>query len=325
MGFQITIIGMNSIGASVGLALGAYQEKIVRVGVDRENDTLKKALKIGAVDKTSQNASSAVKDADVILLAEPLDQLLETLDIIQPYLKPGIHLLDASGVKEKINQHLLKVAPDFHNHVNLSLVVNPDHIHTIAATIDDACADLFKDGLMVICIPSGTSQETVDLASTMARLLNMREMFADPAEVDGLQAAAHYLPLIMASTMMNIVTDQSGWREAHKMVNAPFIVTTNSVQYLQNGASQSSEWLAEKDNLIRYIDHVSQELAEIRDSLITDNAGSISARINSARESYSNLHKQRMSIDHEDEGQVKVHIPTAKETFLRLFGFGHKK
>lgn len=325
MGFQITIIGMNSIGASIGLALGTYQEKIVRVGVDKENDQLKKAQKMGAVDKTTQNLPSAVREADVILLAEPLDQLLETLDIIGPDLNPGVHLLDVSGVKEKINQHLEKVAPDFHNHVNLSLVVNPDHIHTIAASIDDACADLFKDGLMVICIPPGTSQETVDLAGTMAKLLNMREMFADPVEVDGLQAAAHYLPLVMASATMNIVTDQSGWREAHKLVNAPFMMTTNSVHFLQKGLSESSEWIAEKDNLIRYIDHITEELREIRSDLKAENKTSIAARIDSARESYSKLHKQRLITNPEDDGQVKVDVPTSGETFRRLFGFGRKK
>ncbi len=325
MGFQITIIGMNSIGASIGLALGAYQEKVVRVGVDRENEVLKKAQKMGAVDKTSHNVPSAIKEADVILLAEPLDQLLETLDIIGPDLNPGVHLLDVSGVKEKINQHLLKVAPDYHNHVNISLVVNPDHIHTIASTIDDARVDLFKDGLMVIGIPPETSQETVDLVGTMARLLNMREMFADSVEIDGLQAAAHYLPLIVSSTMMNIVTDQSGWREAHKLVNAPFMVTTNSVRSLQNGVSESSEWIAQKENLIRYIDCLTQELHEIRSDLTSEDVKSIAGRIDSAKESYSGLHKQRIKINQEDDGQVKVDVPTSGETFRRLFGFGRKK
>lgn len=324
MGFQITIIGMNSTSASIGLALGAYQEKIVRVGVDGDNDILKKAQKMGAVDKTSHNIPSAIKEADVILLAEPLGQLLQTLDTIGPDLNPGVHLLDVSGVKEKINQHLMEVAPDFHNHVNLSLVVNPDHIHTITSTIEDARVDLFKDGLMVICIPPETSQETVDLAGTMAHLLNMREMFADSVEIDGLQAAAHYLPLIMASTTMNIVTDQSGWREAHKLVNAPFMVTTHSVQSLQNGTSESSEWIAEKENLIRYIDCITQELRDIRNDLTSEDEKSIAVRIDSARESYSSLHKQRIKTNPEDDGQVKVDIPTSGETFRRLFGFGRK-
>ena len=37
----------------------------------------------------------------MIILAEPLDQLLETLDIIGPDLNPGVHLFDVSGIKDK--------------------------------------------------------------------------------------------------------------------------------------------------------------------------------------------------------------------------------
>lgn len=325
MGFQIAFIGVNAVSASIGLALGEYQEKIVRIGVDRDNDALKKAQKMGAVDKTTHNLTSAVREADVIVLAEPLDQLQVSIDSIAVDLNPGVHLLDVSGVKEAINQHLEKAAPDFHNHINLSLVVNPDHIHKVAASIDDACADLFKDGLMVIGIPQGTTQETVDLAGTMARLLKMREMFADPIEIDGLQAAAHFLPLIMASTTMNIASDQAGWREAHKLVNAPFMLTTNPVLFLQEGASEGAEWLAEKDNLIRYIDHVSQELQEIRNDISQGDVKSIASRIDSARESYADLHKRRKNPSQDDGGDVKVHIPDSGETIRRLFGFGRKK
>ena len=99
MGTQITIIGMNVTGASIGLALGAYPEEIVRVGVDRNKDLLKKAEKSGAVDKTSMNVPSAIKGSDIIILAEPQDQLLETLDIICARPKSCVHLFDVSGIK----------------------------------------------------------------------------------------------------------------------------------------------------------------------------------------------------------------------------------
>ena len=325
MGFQITIIGMNVIGASIGLALGAYQEKIVRVGVDRNKDLLKKAQKMGAVNKTTMNIPSAIKEADVILLAEPLDQLLETLDIIGHDLNPGMHLLDVSGVKQQINLHLNKVAPNYHNHINCSLVVNPDHMHSMAATLDDARADLFKAGLMLVCIPGGTSKETVELAGTLARLLDMRVIFSDPVELDGLQAAAHFLPQLLTTTFLNVAASQPGWRDAQKLVNAPFMVPASTVRMLPEGPSTSSEWLAEKENLIRYIDLVSQELHEIRSELTLEEAQLLSERVDSAKESYDNLNKQRLSGDLADNGQVKVHVPTAGETIRELFTFSRKK
>ncbi len=254
MGFQITIIGMNFIGASIGLTLGSNQEEVLRMGVDSDNSILKIAQKIGAVDKSSLNIPNAVKDADVILLTEPLGQMLKTLELIAPYLNSGVHLLDASGVKEKISQRLREIAPGFHNHASLTFTVNREYIHTNTSDIEDACPDLFKEGLMLVTIPPGTSQGTVDLTGTIARLLNTQVMFADAVEVDGLQAGAQYVPQLLAATLLNVTTGQPGWREARKLVNAPYMIPASATKMIPEGASASAEWIAEKDNLTRYID-----------------------------------------------------------------------
>jgi prephenate dehydrogenase len=325
MGIQMTIIGMNVTGASIGLALGAYKEEIIRVGVDRNKDFLKKVEKLGAVDKTSMNIPSAIKGSDIIILAEPQDQLLVTLDIICPDLNSGVHLFDVSGIKQAINLHLGKVAPDFHNHMNCSLVVNPDYMLSMAASLDDARADLFKSGLMVVGIPEGTSKETVELAGTLARLLEMRVMFSEPVEMDGLQSAAAYLPQILTTTLLNVAMGQAGWRDAQKLVNAPFMIPASTGQMLPEGASASYEWLADKTNLLRYIDYVMQELQELRSELKSDEAQLLAERVNTAKEMYSNLLKQRIRGDLADNGQEKIHVPTSVEALRDLFTFGKKK
>ena len=325
MGTQITIIGMNVTGASIGLALGAYPEEIIRVGVDRNKDFLKKAEKSGAVDKTSMNVPSAIKGSDMIILAEPQDQMLETLDIICGDLNPSVHLFDISGIKQAINLHLGKVAPDYHNHMNCSFVLNPDHMMSMAASLDDARADLFKAGLMVVGIPEGTSKETVELAGTFARLLEMRVMFSEPVEMDGFQSAVNYLPQMLTTTLINVAGGQAGWRDAQKLVNAAFMIPAGTVQMLPEGTSASSEWLADKDNLIRYIDLVTQELLELRSELKSDEAQLISERVNVAKETYSNLLKQRMRGDLADNGQEKIHFPSSGEALRDLFTFGKKK
>jgi prephenate dehydrogenase len=325
MGTQITIIGMNVTGASIGMALGAYKEEIIRMGVDRNKDFLKKAEKSGAVDKTSMNVPSAIKGSDIIILAEPQDQLLETLDIICGDLNPSVHLFDVSGIKQAINLHLGKVAPDYHNHINCSLVVNPDFLLGMAASLDDARADQFKAGLMVIGIPEGTSKETVELVGKFAGLLEMRLMFSEPVEMDGFQSAVNYLPQILASTLINVAGSQAGWRDAQKLVNAPFMIPAGTIQMLPDAASASSEWLADKDNLIRYIDLVTQELLELRSELKSDEPQQLSERVTFAKETYSNLLKQRMRGDLSDNGQEKIHFPSSGEALRDLFIFGKKK
>jgi prephenate dehydrogenase len=325
MGTQITIIGMNVTGASIGLALGVYKEEIIRVGVDRNKEFLKKAEKSGAVDKIEMNLPTAIKDSDIIILAEPQDQLLETLNIICGDLNPSVHLFDVAGIKQAINLHLAKVAPDYHNHMNCSLVVNPDHMLAMAASLEEARSDQFKAGLMVVGIPEGTSKETVELVGTLARLLEMRVMFSEPVEMDGFQSAVNYLPQMLTTTLLNVAGGQAGWRDAQRLVNAPFMIPANTVQMFPEGTSASSEWLADKDNLIRYIDLVTQELLELRSELKSDEVQQLTERVNFAKETYSNLLKQRMRGDLADNGQEKIHFPSSGEVLRDLFTFGRKK
>jgi hypothetical protein len=94
---------------------------------------------------------------------------------------------------------------------------------------------------------------------------------------------------------------------------------------LPEGTSASSEWLADKENLIRYIDLVTQELLELRSELKSDEAQLLTERVNFAKEMYSNLIKQRMRGDQADNGQEKIHFPSSGEALRDLFTFGRKK
>jgi hypothetical protein len=150
-------------------------------------------------------------------------------------------------------------------------------------------------------------------------------MFSEPFEMDGFQSAVNYLPQMLTTTLINVAGGQAGWRDSQKLVNAPFMIPASSVQMLPEGASASSEWLADKDNLIRYIDLVTQELLELRSELKSDEAQLLTERVNVAKEIYSNLLKQRMKGDLADNGQEKIHFPSSGEALRDLFTFGRKK
>ena len=89
MTVQLTIIGLGQIGTSVGLALAEESERIFRLGHDRELGAARRAEKMGALDKVSINLHSAVEEADLVLLALPVDQIKETLEFIREDLKPA--------------------------------------------------------------------------------------------------------------------------------------------------------------------------------------------------------------------------------------------
>src|SRR5512138_3105157 len=99
MAIQITILGLGQVGASLGLALAEKKETILRVGNDREPEIARRAQKMGAVDQVQHNLPNAVSKADVVVLAMPVDEIRETLEVIARDLKDGCVVVDTSPVK----------------------------------------------------------------------------------------------------------------------------------------------------------------------------------------------------------------------------------
>jgi prephenate dehydrogenase len=102
MAVQITIVGLGQIGTSIGLALAGKQELIYRVGHDREIGIARRAEKMGALDKVVANLPAAVREADIVMLSLPVDQIRDTLTIIKEDLKAGAVVMDTSPTKQAV-------------------------------------------------------------------------------------------------------------------------------------------------------------------------------------------------------------------------------
>ena len=76
MGFpfgQVVIIGVGLIGGSIGLVLKQKGLASSVVGVGRRIENLELAVKLRAIDRYESQARQAVKDADLVILAGPVD------------------------------------------------------------------------------------------------------------------------------------------------------------------------------------------------------------------------------------------------------------
>ncbi len=92
--------------------------------------------------------------------------------------------------------------------------------------LEAARADLFQGGLMAIVTPATTNSAAIKLAADLTRLLGAMPLFADPLEVDGLMAATHLLPQLMAAALLNATVDQPGWREGRKFAGRAYAEAT---------------------------------------------------------------------------------------------------
>ncbi len=322
MTVQITIVGLGQIGTSVGLALAEHKDLVYRVGHDRDVGITKRAERVGALDKVMINLPSAVREADLVLLSLPMDQIRETIAIIAPDMKEGAVIMDTGPVKEVVASWAEEFLPEGSYYVGLTPVLNPTYLHGIDSGVDAAHPDLFRGGLMAIVSPHHTPSEAIKLAADLTRLLGADPLFADPLEMDGLMAVTHTLPQLMAAALLNATVDQPGWNEGRKVAGRSYAESTRSITHPTSSETLSAAALLNHENVLRVIDSLIASLQSIRNDIDSNNAEALEERLRRAREGWEKWWKQRQSANWIGEEIPAVEMPKTSDWFGRLLGMG---
>jgi prephenate dehydrogenase len=284
----------------------------------------RQAEKLGAVDKVALNLPNSVREADLVLLALPTDQIRETMEYIAGDLKEAAVVMDTAPVKEAVANWAREILPPGRNYVGLTPVINPAYLQMHESGVGAARADLFKAGLMAIVVPAGTASEAVKLAADLTRLLGATPLFADPMEVDGLMASTHILPQLLAAALLNITVDQPGWRDGRKMAGRAYAEVTGPVVQLDEPGALCSSALLARDNVVRVIDSAIAALVAIRNDIQEQDQAALSARVDRARGGRERWWHERQVADWSNENP-SPESPKASEVFGRLFGLGGRK
>ena len=280
---------------------------------------------MGAIDKVALNLPNSVRDADIVLLSLPTDQIRETMEIIAPDLKESAVLMDTAPVKEAVANWAKEILPPRRHYVGLTPVINPAYLQGHESGVEAAHADLFRGGLMAIVVPAQTASEAVKLAADLTRLVGATPLFADPVEVDSFMAATHILPQLLATALLNITIDQPGWKDGRKMAGRAYTEVTGPIVQLGEPQALCSSALLAEDSVTRVIDSVIASLSAMRTDIKSQNEAALTERIERARDGRERWWRERQAADWTHESVSAVETPKASEVFGRLLGFGGKR
>ncbi len=318
---QITIIGLGQIGASIGLALAGQKERLIRVGNDIDLGIARKAEKLGAVDKTMINLPSSVKEAGIVVLALPLDQIKETLGYIAEDLKPGAVVMDTAPVKGVVSEWIKEILPEERYYVGLTPVINPAHLDRTERGIDAAAADLFQKGLFALVTTPQSNSAAIDLAIDLVSLLGAEHMFTDAAEIDGLMAATHTLPQLLSAALVDITIDRPGWQEGKKVAGRAYSGLTGSRVAIEEPAALSQQVLQNRTNLLRVIDTMIMGLQDFKEQIETGKPEDLAKRLEKIRQNQTLWLAERTTANWgANELSPSAKSPSSGEMFGRLFG-----
>ena len=254
---RMAIIGLGLIGGSVGLALRRAKADVEVVGFARRPEVASRAIEIGAADRTEGSLSSAVKGADLVLIATPTTAMKAILAEIGGSLDEGCIVTDVASTKAKVMGWAEESLPP-----STSFIGGHPMAGKETSGIEAADADLFA-GCTYCLIPGpSATKEAIDTMDDLVKKIGARPLFIDAYEHDSLVAAISHLPIVISAALVSMITKSPSWPEMAKLAATGFRDLTR----LASGSPEMSRdiCLTNKEPIIRWIDEYIQELERFR-------------------------------------------------------------
>jgi len=323
---QITIIGLGQIGASIGLSLTPYKDRIFRIGHDIDSGIARKAEKMGAVDRIHHNLPGSVEQADLVILALPLDQIRDTLKFIAPDLKPNTIVMDTAPSKQLVSTWMSELLPQGRYYIGLTPVINARYLLSDVAGIESAREDMFQNGMMAMVTSIDTSGEAIKVAEDFVNLLGAEHLFFDIMEIDGLMAATHLLPQLICTALLQSSVDKPGWQERQKVAGRAFAWLTESATKMDEPAALAEAATSSSQSVIRVIDSLIETLYDLRADIQDGKTEDLTNLFKKMREGRIQWWGQRYKGNWSAaEAASNQEMPSSGEVFGRLFGIRPKK
>lgn len=324
MGVELTIIGLDQVGASIGLALAHQSLEVNRTGYDTDPSKATRAQKMGAIDHVQRNIHAAVEKADLVILAVAADKVRETLELIRQGLQPNTVVMDTSTLKAQATNWAEELLPEGQNFVSFTPMVSAAHLEETASGIEAARADLFKDAVVLINTPVNSNPDTIRVASELAGILRCKPFFTDLLEAEGLLAASHLLPMLVSAALVKAVTRQPGWRETRKLAGKAFLQISKPLAEMDGDAVFGQTAILNRENAVRLLNDVVSEIQTIRDLIDNKNSEELDKLLRHVERERQIWWQQRTAADWEEKPAVSG-IPTPGESLARFFGFRRRK
>lgn len=200
---KLAIIGVGLIGGSLGLCLkDKLGDKIFVTGLCRSQESMRRAMALGAVDLATSDLKAVVGDADIVYLSPPVLQIVPMVKKILPFLKSGAILTDAGSTKQFIWQELKKILPP-----DIFYVAGHPMTGREKSGVEAASKDLFRGKAYVIAENTGAPADVKEKLMSLLRLTEANFLEIDIAKHDRCASIISHVPHLTAAALVTLLND----------------------------------------------------------------------------------------------------------------------
>ncbi|MGE0741222.1 MAG: prephenate/arogenate dehydrogenase family protein [Hyphomonadaceae bacterium] len=258
---RIAIVGVGLIGASIAHAARA-SDAAGAIALYDASEHARARLRELAIGEVFEDAASAVKDADLVVLATPVGAMGAAFETFADALKPGAVITDVGSVKSAVAKTLAARAP-----AHAFLVPG----HPIAGTEhsgpDAGFATLFKGRWHILTPlddPRPEYAHAVDKLDAFWRALGADVERMDPSRHDVVLAVTSHLPHLIAFNIVAMAEDLESVTESEVVKYS----ASGFRDFTRIAASDPTMWrdvfLNNRDAVLEVLGRFSEDLAALQ-------------------------------------------------------------
>ena len=196
---KVVIIGTGLIGGSLGLALKKQRLAGQVIGLSRHQKNARLAKKAGAIDGIGASLE-VVADADLVILATPIDTIIDFALKIAKKIKKDCIVIDVGSTKERIVSKLSALIPNFLG------------CHPLAGSEKKGIANLqdsiFKGSICIITPTVKTNNRVLNKVKLFWKKLGADIVILSAKKHDQILALTSHLPHAVAFSLISSIPDQ---------------------------------------------------------------------------------------------------------------------
>ncbi len=253
---KVSIIGVGFMGGSLGLALKKHGLASEVVGISHRQVTLDKAIELKAIDAGTTDLIKGVTNADLVVLAAPVQAINQQFALINPHLKRGCLVTDMGSVKAEIVERAE------------STLAQPGMFvgsHPLAGSekkgVEHAYADLFVNARCIMTPTAKTTPVAKEKIKFMWTKLGCHVEVLSPEDHDKILAYVSHLPHLVAYALVGALSKEFLSQAPQGFKDSTRIAASSPQMW-------NDIFLTNPTNVIHALDALVKDLAFLRKALI---------------------------------------------------------
>ncbi len=263
---KITIIGCGLIGGSVALALRRRRPDS-RVACLDVADRLPAIREAGVAEETGtlDDLETHVPESSLVLVATPVQAILQTVACLRPFLREGTIVTDVGSTKKRIMEEARALMPKGVHFIGGHPVAGSE-----LSGVEAADALLFSDRVYVLCPYPDTPADALLFLMGIVEDLMAMPIMVDPEEHDRIMAMVSHLPQLISVALMHAAQTEDA---AHKMLDK--LAGRGFLDMTRLAASDHGMWRGiletNRDAILEALKRFDRSLSLLRAAVINGN------------------------------------------------------